>query len=124
MVGAGQFASNGSQGRLNTCVGLKQGKVGISVLGCCSLFNVLLLFFVLPLPFLSLNLAPTPTREKRTRSRTEDGTTPQGKKSKFAHELSASSKADGYIQIYDVDPDGRYIQIKNTSEKVRPAFLV
>lgn len=67
-----------------------------------------------------LNLAPTPTREKRSRTRGDDVTSPPGKKSKFAHELSASSKADGYIQIYDVDPDGRYIQIKNTSDKIEP----
>ena len=107
---------------VTTCVGLDAWKDDISVLMCCVSLRLLLLS-LFPFPFPSLNLAPTPTREKRTRTRVDDGTPPQKKKSKFAHELSASSKADGYIQIYDVDPDGRYIQIKNTSEKVRLARL-
>lgn len=62
-----------------------------------------------------LNLSSTPSREKRTRDR--DGAGPRTKKQKKQVAASSSSAA-GFIQICDVDPDGRYIQIKNMSDKV------
>ena len=61
-----------------------------------------------------LNLHPTPTREKRPRTKDNEG--PRLKKKKQV--AASSSSAAGFIQICDVDPDGRFVQIKNMSDKV------
>lgn len=66
-----------------------------------------------------LDLAPTPTREKRTRGQRDSAMQqPHSKKTKRSQELSSSSSANGSIQITDVDPEGRFIQIRNSSDKV------
>lgn len=66
-----------------------------------------------------LDLAPTPTREKRTRGHRDTTVQqPHSKKTKRSQELSSSSSAVGSIQITDVDPEGRFIQIRNSSDKV------
>lgn len=69
-----------------------------------------------------LNLTPTPRGEKR-RSRTQ--TTEQVVKkprldtsSQQTQQQSVSST--GCIQICEVDPQGRYVQIKNMSKSVSP----
>ena len=64
---------------------------------------------------LRLNISATPTRDKRKRPVDKDG--PRTKKQKKQVDATSSSSA-GFIQICDVDPEGRYIQIKNMSEKV------
>lgn len=65
-----------------------------------------------------LNISATPTREKRTRQHSEkDG--PRLKKQK-KQVAATSSSAAGFIQICDVDPDGRFIQLKNMSDKIEP----
>lgn len=70
-----------------------------------------------------LNLTPTPRREKRTRS--TDTSTQGVKKPRVDPSISQqkqsqpdstiSSSAAGCIQICDVDPAGRFVQIKNMS---------
>lgn len=43
----------------------------------------------------------------------------EGPRSKRQKQVTAtSSSAVGFIQIVDVDPDGRFVQIKNMSDKV------
>lgn len=70
-----------------------------------------------------LNLTPTP-REKRTRTRTQTDGESVSKKIRLdtptstQKKSSVSSTAAGFIQITDVDADGRYIQIKNMSDEV------
>ncbi len=72
-----------------------------------------------------LNLTPTP-REKRTRTRTQTGgePVPIPKKMRLetphtqAKKSSVSSSAVGRIHITDVDPEGRYVEIKNMSDEV------
>ncbi|XP_064390888.1 lamin-B2-like [Halichondria panicea] len=74
-----------------------------------------------------LNLTPTP-REKRTRTRTQTGgePVPIPKKMRLetphtqAKKSSVSSSAVGRIHITDVDPEGRYVEIKNMSDEVEP----
>ena len=61
-----------------------------------------------------LNISVTPTRDKRKRNVDRDG--PRTKRQKKVDSTSSSSA--GSIQICDVDPDGRYVQIKNMSDKV------
>ena len=67
-----------------------------------------------------LKLTPTP-REKRTRSRTQ-ASEPKSKRARLEAEISqqsnVASTAAGYIQICDVDPTGKYVQIKNMSDQV------
>ena len=64
------------------------------------------------LPTLRLNLTPTP-REKRTRSRTQQATERDlASKRQRLEESSVSSHAAGFIQISNVDPDGKFVQIK------------
>ena len=69
---------------------------------------------------LRLKLTPTP-REKRTRSRTQ-ASQPKSKRARLEAEIaqqsSVASTAAGYIQICDVDPSGKYVQIKNMSDQV------
>lgn len=81
--------------------------------------NVLRDFFLIILP-LRLKLTPTP-REKRTRSRTQ-ASEPKSKRARLEAEISqqsnVASTAAGYIQICDVDPSGKYVQIKNMSDQV------
>ena len=43
---------------------------------------------------------------------------PATKRSRSDKSPKVSSTSAGYIQIVDVDPNGRYIQINNTSDKV------
>ena len=69
-----------------------------------------------------MNISATPTREKRTRQHGEkDG--PRLKKQK-KQVAATSSSAAGFIQICDVDPDGRFIQLKNMSDKVHVLLLL
>ena len=71
-----------------------------------------------PLPTCRLNLTPTP-REKRTRSRTQQATErDSASKRQRLEESSVSSHAAGFIQISDVDPDGKFVQVKNMSNQV------
>lgn len=61
----------------------------------------------------------TPTKRRRRRASEPERTpTSHSKKTKRSQELSSSSTAVGSIQINDVDPDGRFVSIKNTSDKV------
>ncbi len=62
-----------------------------------------------------MNISSTPTRDKRRRPVDKDG--PRSKRSKKQVDSTSSSSA-GSIQICDVDVDGRYVQIKNMSDKV------
>ena len=72
----------------------------------------------IPVPTLRVNLTPTP-REKRTRSRTQQATErDSASKRQCLEESSVSSHAAGFIQISDVDPDGKFVQIKNMSNQV------
>ncbi|XP_019855325.1 PREDICTED: lamin-A-like isoform X2 [Amphimedon queenslandica] len=61
-----------------------------------------------------LSLQTTP-REKRPRV-ARDGEGPRSKRKKQVG--ATSSNAVGFMQIIDVDPDGRFVQIKNTSDKI------
>ena len=69
---------------------------------------------------LRLNLTPTP-REKRHRSRTQTSE-PKTKKMRMeasvTQQANVASSAAGFIQISDVDPTGKYVQIKNMSNQV------
>ena len=58
----------------------------------------------------------TTPREKRPRVARDS----EGPRSKRKKQVAAtSSSAVGFIQIIDVDPDGRFVQIKNMSDKVQ-----
>ena len=49
----------------------------------------------------------------------------EGPRSKRQKQVTAtSSSAVGFIQIVDVDPDGRFVQIKNMSDKVSECFAL
>ena len=49
----------------------------------------------------------------------------EGPRSKRQKQVTAtSSSAVGFIQIVDVDPDGRFVQIKNMSDKVSGCFAL
>ena len=69
-----------------------------------------------------LELQPTPTREKRSRSQRDLGSQLPPKRTKRSRELTTSSSAVGPIQICEVDPEGRFVQIKNISDKVDQRF--
>ena len=65
-------------------------------------------------------MTPTP-REKRTRTRTQQVTTsePVAKKPRYdTTTTSVSTSASGCIHVTKVDPNGRYVEIKNMSNEV------
>lgn len=71
-------------------------------------------------------MTPTP-REKRTRTRTQQVTTsePAPKKPRYdTTTTSVSTSASGCIHITKVDPNGGYIEIKNTSNEVVMSFFL
>ena len=72
----------------------------------------------IPVPTLRLNLTPTP-REKRTRSRTQQATErDSASKRQRLEESSVSSHAAGFIQISEVDPDGKFVQIRTCPNRL------
>ena len=63
-----------------------------------------------------MNISAPPTRKKR--KKIADTDEPHSKKPKEDIGSSTSSSSAGFIQICDVDPEGKYVQIKNMSDKV------
>ena len=63
-----------------------------------------------------MNISATPTHKKR--KRIADTDEPHSKKPKEDIGSSISSTSAGFIQISNVDPEGKYVQIKNTSDEV------
>ena len=65
-----------------------------------------------------LNITPTPPREKRRH--VVPMSEPLPKRARLHHEEQSvtSASAAGFIQISDVEPTGKFVQIKNMSSQV------